>query len=112
MAAHRKQRQDNARIRAAARLERLRLNLNLSDDQVARLKTGREDFRGKARAIHENDNLLPREKRAQMEVLMASRRDNLKSILTPEQLNKFQQMGHHRFGGPWQGHGTYSGRTT
>lgn len=107
-----KRRDENAQVMAAARLERLRLNLNLTDDQVARLKTGQQDLHSKARAIHENDNLLPQEKRAQLKALMATRNDNLKSILTPDQYNKFQQMGHHRFGGSWQGHGSYSGRTT
>jgi Spy/CpxP family protein refolding chaperone len=110
----RKQRDENAQVMAAARLERLRLNLNLSDDQVARLKAGQQELRNKARTIHENDNLLPQEKRQQMRTLMTTRNNSFKSILTPGQYMKFQQMGHRRFGGPWQsqGHGNYSGRTT
>ena len=112
MDARRKRQDDNRQVMAAAHLERLRLNLNLTDDQVARIKAGQRDLRTRAHAIHENDNLLPQEKHEQMKALMATRNDNFKSILTPEQYTKFQQMGHRRFGGPWQGHGSYSGRTT
>lgn len=71
--ARRKQRNENAQVRAAARLERLRLNLNLSDDQVAKIKARQQDLRTKARAIHENDNLLPQEKIQQMKTLMTTR---------------------------------------
>ena len=103
---------DKAQLMAGSRLERLRQALNLTDDQVAKLKTGQDNLRSQARAIHENDNLLPQEKRAQLKALMTTRNDSFKTILTPDQYTKFQQLPHHRPGGPWQGHGGFSGRTT
>ena len=100
LAARRKRMDENRQVMAAARLERLRLQLNLTDDQVARLKTGQQNLRNQAEAIRDNDNLLPQEKREQMKALMTTRNDNFKTILTPDQYTKFQQMrSHHRPGG-------------
>ncbi|HEV3326429.1 MAG TPA: hypothetical protein VG052_12515 [Puia sp.] len=111
IAARRKRMSENVQVMAAARLERLKLRLSLSDDQVAKIKAGQENLRSQFQAIHENDNLLPQQKREQMKILMTTRNETLKSVLTPDQYTKFQQMSHHRPGGPWQGHG-FGGKTT
>lgn len=100
IAARRKRMSENAQVMAAARLERLKLRLSLSDDQVTKIKAGQESLRSQFRAIHENDNLLPQQKREQMKTLMTTRNETLKSVLTPDQYTKFQQMSHHRPGGP------------
>lgn len=97
--AQRKQMTENRQVREAAGLERLKLRLNLSDDQVAKLKTGQESIRSQARAIHENDNLLPQEKMQQIKALMAKRNDTYRSVLTPDQYTQFEKMFHHRSGG-------------
>jgi hypothetical protein len=113
-AAHRL-REDRAQLMASTRLDRLRQALNLTDDQVAKLKTGQDNLRSQAQAIHNNDNLLPQEKREQLKTLMTTRNDSFKTILTPDQYSKFQQMRTHRRGGPggpWQGRGGFSGKTT
>jgi Spy/CpxP family protein refolding chaperone len=117
-AASRRLREDRADLMASTRLERLRQALNLTDDQVSKLKTGQDNLRSQAQAIHKNDNLLPQEKREQLKALMTTRNDNFKTILTPDQYSKFQQMrSHHRGGpggpgGPWQGRGGFGGKTT
>ena len=112
----RRLRDDKAQLMANTRLEKLRQALSLTDDQVAKLKTGQENLRSQAKAIHENDNLLPQEKRTQIKALMTTRNDTFKSVLTPDQYTKFQQLSHHRpggpGGGPWQGRGGFGGRTT
>jgi hypothetical protein len=109
-------RDDRSQLMATTRLERLRQALSLTDDQVSKLKTGQDNLRSQARTIHENDNLLPQEKRAQLKALMTTRNDTFKSVLTPDQYTKFQQMFHHRPGGPggspWQGRGGFGGRTS
>jgi hypothetical protein len=105
MAERRKKMTENAQVMEVARLERLRLHLNLTDDQVAKLKSGQETIRNQAKVIHENDNLLPQEKREQMKAIFAKRNDTYKSVLTPEQYSQFEKM-HHRpggFGGPGSG---------
>jgi hypothetical protein len=112
-AASRRLREDRAQLMASTRLDRLRQALNLTDDQVAKLKTGQDNLRTQVQAIRNNDNLLPQEKHQQLKALMTTRNDNFKTILTPDQYSKFQQMrNHHHFGGPggpgnapWQGRG-------
>jgi hypothetical protein len=76
----------------------LKLHLNLTDDQVAKIKAGQENLHSQVKAIHENDNLLPQEKRDQMKAILAKRNDTYKSVLTPDQYTQFEKM-HHR-GGP------------
>ncbi len=100
MAERRKHMSENAQVMAVARLERLRLHLNLTDDQVAKLKAGQENLRSQIKAIHENYNLLPQEKRTQMKALFAKRNDNYKAVLTPEQYSQFEKMHHRPGNGP------------
>jgi hypothetical protein len=93
---------ENIKVMAAARMERLKLRLNLTDDQVAKIKAGQENLRSQAKAIHENNSLLPQQKMEQMKDLMAQHKDMVKSVLTPEQQSQFEKMSHHRpgrFGG-------------
>ena len=120
MASRKKKMDENRQVMEAGRLERLRLELNLTDDQVAQIKTGQLNLRNQMQAIHSNDNLLPEEKHQQVKALMTTRNDTYKTILTPDQFTKFQQMSRHRGfdrpggpgGGPWQGRGGFDRRTT
>jgi protein-disulfide isomerase-like protein with CxxC motif len=113
LAARRKRMDENRQVMQVAHLERLKLRLNLTDDQVARIKAGQENLHSQVKAIHENDNLLPRQKMEQMKTLLAKRNDTYKTVLTPEQYSQFEKMhghghsrpggfdhGGHRFGGP------------
>jgi hypothetical protein len=112
MASRRKRMSENAQVMQVARLERLKLHLNLSDDQVAKIKAGQDGLRSQVKAIHENDNLLPQQKMEQMKALMAKRNDTYKAVLTPDQYTQFEQMSHHRgdrFGGGRMGHRPGSG---
>ncbi len=99
LAARHKRMAEDARVREVAHLERLKLHLNLSDDQVAKIKAGQENLRSQFQAIHENDNLLPQEKRQQMKALLVKRNDTYKAVLTPDQYTQFEKM-HHHGGGP------------
>jgi Spy/CpxP family protein refolding chaperone len=83
---------ENAQVMAAARMERLKIRLGLNDQQVATLKTKEEALRAQGKAIHENDDLLPRQKMEQFKELMAKRKEIIKSVLTPDQLTKFSEM--------------------
>ena len=91
-------RESEGQLRADQRLEHLRQALKLTDDQVAKIKAGQENLHSQVKAIHENDNLLPQEKREQMKALLAKRNDTYKAVLTPDQYTQFEKM-HHR-GGP------------
>jgi hypothetical protein len=101
VAARRKQMEENRQVMAVAHLERLKLRLNLTDDQVARIKAGQEDLHSQVKAIHENSDLLPQQKREQMKALLAKRNDTYRSVLTPEQYSQFEKMHQHGgFGRP------------
>lgn len=106
LATNRKRINENRQVREAGNLEKLKLRLNLTDDQVAKLKTGQEALRNQARSIHENDNLLPQEKMEQMRSLMAKRNDTYRSVLTPDQYAQFEKMFQHHRGG-FGGHGRH-----
>jgi len=98
IAARRKEMDENRQVREVARLEKLKLHLNLSDEQVAKIKAGQENLHSQAKAIHENDNLLPQEKMEQLKTLMSKRNDTYKSVLTPDQYTQFEKMSHRRAG--------------
>jgi Spy/CpxP family protein refolding chaperone len=76
------------------RLEKMKKELNLTDDQVAALKKNHEDMAQKFKAIHDDKSLTDEQKKAQFKEYKKQQHDNLKSILTPEQLQKLEQ--HHK----------------
>ena len=98
MAAAKKRRMENNQVHQVARMERLRLHLGLTDDQVAKLKSGQEDLRNQFQSVRMDDNLLPQQKMEQLKTLMAKRNDNFKAVLTPDQYAKFEQMHNQRHG--------------
>lgn len=87
LAQQKTQRQEWAQQRSAAQLDRMKTRLNLSDDQVAKLKQQQTDLHTKIAAIRENQSLDESAKRQQVQALMQQRKDNLKSVLTKEQLD-------------------------
>jgi len=82
--------QEHAQIRGAARLEKMKINLGLKEDQVAKLKKQQESFRTKAETIRNNESLSREEKREQMKSLAKEHKENFKSILTKEQQEKLE----------------------
>jgi len=83
---------ENRQVMAAARMERLKIRLGLSDQQVATLKSKEEAMHAQLQAIHENDDLLPQQKMEQFKDVMSKRKDIIRSVLTPDQLTKFNSM--------------------
>lgn len=77
---------------AAANLDKMKQNLNLSDDQVAKIKAQRADLHTKMKAIREDASLQPDQKKAQVKELVAQQKEQLKSILTPEQQTKLDSL--------------------
>jgi Spy/CpxP family protein refolding chaperone len=70
--------------------EQMKTKLNLTDDQSTKLKANREDFHKKAKAIRENTALTEDQKKEQVKALAQQNRESLKSILTPEQMEKMK----------------------
>jgi Spy/CpxP family protein refolding chaperone len=93
-----KQREENIQVKAAARLERMKIRLKLTDQQAATIKTQEQNTREQMKSIHENENLASEQKREQIKTLMAKQKDAIKSVLTPEQATELENMHKHRFG--------------
>jgi hypothetical protein len=83
---------ENRQVMAAARMERLKIRLSLTDQQVATLKSKESDLHTQMKSLHENDNLLPQQKMEQFKEMAAKRKELLKSVLTPDQLSKYNEM--------------------
>jgi Spy/CpxP family protein refolding chaperone len=76
-------------------LEHMKKELNLTDDQVNALKKNREDMAQKFKAMREDKNLSEDQKKAEMKEFRKQQHESLKSILTPEQLQKLEQQKKH-----------------
>jgi hypothetical protein len=98
IAARKTRASENAQVMEAARVERMKIHLQLSDDQAAKIKAQDLSFRTQVQTIRDNDDLLPDQKREQMQSLFSKQKDALTTILTPDQQAKLktdrQQFGH------------------
>ena len=92
MAQRKKKIEENAQVRGAARLEKMRIELNLTDTQASAIKTQQQAMRKQIKDIMENDNLLMDQKRDEMKSLIAKNKGNLKTVLTPQQYEQFENM--------------------
>lgn len=90
---------------ASKHLDKMKAELNLSDDQVAKLKSTQQATHDKMKAIHDNASLDRTAKMQQMKAIRKDMKGNLDKILTPEQKAKWQGMkkdhmnrgGHRKF---------------
>lgn len=73
-------------------MENMKAKLNLSDEQVNKMKASHESFAAKAKEIRSNQTLSSDQKKEQFKALAEQRKVEAKSILTSEQLEKMQQM--------------------
>jgi len=109
IAQQKKNQEINAKVRQAGMLERMKLTLGLSEDQIAKIKSAQAALQSKTKAIRDNDNLLPEQKKEQLQSLMKERKDIAKNILTPEQQAKADSMmKNRRPGGNWGGGGRWN----
>jgi Spy/CpxP family protein refolding chaperone len=99
IAEQKKKRDENMQVMAAARLERLKIKLNLTDQQEATIKSQEQNMRAQMRSIRENENLMAYQKREQVKWLAEKHKAEIKSILTPEQQTQFDNMHKQKFGG-------------
>ena len=82
--------------KSKARMEKMKTDLGLSDDQSAKLKSNHEAMAEKMKAIRENKSLNDETKKEQVNELKKKQKENMKSILTEEQLKKFEEQKHQR----------------
>lgn len=76
----------------AKRLDKMKANLNLTDEQVAKLKSQRAATHAKAEQIKSNGSLSREQKKEQMMALKAEAKEQHNKIFTPEQLKKKEEM--------------------
>ena len=76
----------------AKRLDKMKTNLNLTDEQVTKLKNQRAATMAKAEKIKKNELLSREQKKEQMMALKTEAKDQHSKIFTPEQLKKKEEM--------------------
>ena len=74
------------------RIERMKKDLNLTDEQTAAVEKSLAESLKKTRAVYEDKTLTEEQKKVEMKKFMEQHHENLKSILTPEQLQKLEQQ--------------------
>ncbi|HEY1113123.1 MAG TPA: hypothetical protein VGE66_06160 [Chitinophagaceae bacterium] len=66
--------------------------LNLSADQKAKMQQVRTDFRSKMEAVRNDNALTQEQKRTKFQELAKAHQEQMKSILTKEQIQKMQSL--------------------
>ena len=85
------------------RIERMKKELNLTDEQSAALQKSFDESMQKMKAIHDDKSTPDDKKKALYRVQKDQQEASMKSILTPDQWNKFQELKkNHRYGKPVQ----------
>lgn len=85
---NRKAKQD---LKASKKLGKMKASLNLSDDQVSKIKANREAGHAKGKAIKENSQLSQSQKKEQLMTLKQTQKDNIAQLLTSEQTRKIAE---------------------
>lgn len=83
----------------SGRGDQMKTRLGLSDEQSAKMDANRKEMGEKMKAIRENNSLSDDQKKEQMKELHKKQKENMKSILTEEQLKKLQESKHKRSDG-------------
>ena len=86
------ERRTDMKKHGAHRLERMKKDLNLTDDQVTALKKNHEDMMQQFKAIRDNKALSEDQKKVELKKFKEQQHESLKSILSEEQLQKLEQQ--------------------
>ncbi|MEP7144546.1 MAG: hypothetical protein ABI707_16790 [Ferruginibacter sp.] len=92
LAQNKSERKAKHELAVSKRLDKMKARLNLSDEQVTKMKVNREANMAKAKAIKENSQLSQTEKKEQLMAVREAQKNNFKEILTPEQISKMEEM--------------------
>jgi len=79
-------------LMAAKRIDKLKAELNLTDEQVATIKANRQAIRTKVQAIIQNDSLSRTDKKEQLVSIKDANKGSMKTILTADQYTKWQEL--------------------
>lgn len=84
------------KMMAQKRMEKMKTDLNLTDDQVAKMQGQRESSMEQMKAIRENPSLSEEQKKEQLMDLRKSNHESMNSILTADQLKKKEELRNNR----------------
>jgi Spy/CpxP family protein refolding chaperone len=76
----------------AQRLNKMKSKLNLTDAQIAQLKSQRESIKTRAKAIKDNEGLSRTQRKEQLTALKADAKAQKSKIFTAEQLKQLDEM--------------------
>ncbi|MFT3703719.1 MAG: hypothetical protein QM802_15255 [Agriterribacter sp.] len=77
---------------AKNRMEKMKAELQLSNDQTAKMDALRADAKQKIKAIREDKSLTDEQKKQQVIAVFKKQHNDMNSILTPEQVKKMEDM--------------------
>jgi len=92
-------------------LERMKTDLQLSDDQVAQIKTIMKDQHTELEKIKNDTVLTQDEKREQVHALMEQTKDKINAVLTPDQQAKWAAI-REQHKKQWEEHKPSSGNSS
>jgi Spy/CpxP family protein refolding chaperone len=85
------------------KFERMKKELNLTDEQTAAVEKNMIESTKKMKAVYDDKSLTEDQKKEKYKTLHNEQQEGLKSILTPEQWKKMEELKkHHRHGKPVQ----------
>ncbi|MFZ4059066.1 MAG: hypothetical protein ACOYKE_13060 [Ferruginibacter sp.] len=82
--------------RAAAHLDRMKQQLNLSEAQANQIKSNRAEMQQQRAAIKNNESLSVTEKKEKMMALKSKQKASFRQVLNKEQQDKLAEMKKHR----------------
>jgi Spy/CpxP family protein refolding chaperone len=88
------ERKEMAQVNAKARAEKMKIKLGLSDQQAQQLKELHTSTAAKMKQIHSDQSLSPDQKKEQIKSLVQDQKQQLKTVLSPEQLKQLDEMHH------------------
>lgn len=91
-----KNRSEKMKMMSQKRMDKMKTDLNLTDEQVSKIKEQRESSMSQAKAIKENASLTEDQKKEQLMNLRKSGKEGTNSILTADQLRKKEEMKNSR----------------
>ncbi len=92
----RQERKAKSQERSNTRMEKMKSELGLSDEQSAKLKRNRDVMVEKMKVLREDRSLNDESKKEQVKELRKKQKEDTKSILTEEQLKKWEEQKHQR----------------
>ncbi|MDQ2864051.1 MAG: hypothetical protein M3R50_10490 [Bacteroidota bacterium] len=91
-----KDRSEKMKMMAQKRMDKMKTDLSLTDDQVAKIQVQRKSMIDQAKAIRENTSLSGEQKKEQFMDLRKTSHDNMTKILTADQVKKRDELRNSR----------------